>query len=261
MSIIYDIKNLSFSYASLEHKVLDDVSLEISEGDVISILGRNGAGKSTFLNCMLGLIKPQNGEILLAGKSLQNMTEREIASVVGYVPQSHTPAFGHTVFDFVQMGCASRISLFSRPGKKERDDTASALMEMGIEQLADRPYTELSGGERQQAIIARAIVTRPRIILFDEPTAYLDFGNQLRVLRIIRQLADKGFAVAITTHNPDHAMLLGGRAAIFDRQGRLRSGKTEDIITEDILKSVYGIDLKLEYIEEFGRKVCVYPNL
>ena len=261
MSIIYDINNLSFSYPSLDRKVLDGVNLTISEGDVVSILGRNGAGKSTLINCMLGLLKPQGGSILLAGKSLRDITERELASVVGYVPQSHTPAFGHTVFDFVQMGCASRIGLFSHPGKRERADTAAALSELGIEALADRPYTEISGGERQQATIARAIVARPRIVLFDEPTAHLDFGNQLRVLRIIKQLADKGFAVVITTHNPDHAMLLGGRAAILDRQGHLTSGATEDILTEDSLKSVYGTDLKLKYIEEFGRKVCVYPNL
>lgn len=261
MSIIYDIQNISFSYPSLERKVLDGLNLQISEGDVVSILGRNGAGKSTLLNCMLKLLKSQDGEIILCGKKLRDMSEREVASVVGYVPQNHTPIFGHSVFDFVQMGCASRIGLFSHPGKRERSDTAATLSEMGIEHLADRPYTEISGGERQLATIARAIVTRPRIVLFDEPTAHLDFGNQLRVLRIIKQLADKGFAVVITTHNPDHAMLLGGRAAILDRQGHLVSGKTSDIITEDSLKSVYGSDLRLKYVEEFGRKVCVYPNL
>lgn len=261
MNTIYDLKDISFSYPTLARKVLDGVSLEISEGDALSILGRNGAGKSTLLGCMLGLLKPQGGEIALSGKSLRDMTEREVASIVGYVPQNHTPAFGHTVFDFVQMGCASRIGLFSHPGRRERNDTAAALSEMGIEQLADRPYTEISGGERQLATIARAIVTHPRIVLFDEPTAHLDFGNQIRVLRIIKQLADKGFAVVITTHNPDHAMLLGGRAAILDRLGHLVSGKTEEIITEDSLKHVYGSDLSLKYIEEFGRKVCVYPNL
>lgn len=261
MSVLYDIRNLSFSYPSLGRKVLDGVSLEISEGEVVSVLGRNGAGKSTLMNCMLGLLKPQSGEVLLCGKDLRNMTEREVASVAGYVPQIHTPAFGYTVFDFVQMGCASRIGLFSHPGRREHDDTAVALSEMGIEQLVDRPYTELSGGERQLATIARAIVTHPRIVLFDEPTAHLDFGNQLRVLRRIKRLAGKGFAVVITTHNPDHAMLLGGRAAILDRQGQLVSGRTDDIITEDSLKSVYGSDLMLKYVEEFGRKVCVYPNL
>jgi iron complex transport system ATP-binding protein len=235
--------------------------MDISEGDVVTILGRNGAGKSTLLNCMLGLKKPQDGEIILSGRKLRDMSEREIASVVGYVPQSHTPAFDHTVFDFVQMGCASRIGLFSRPGKKDRDDTDAILAEMGIQHLAERSYTTLSGGEQQQAIIARAIVTHPRIILFDEPTAHLDFGNQIRVLRIIKHLADKGFAVVITTHNPDHAILQGGRAAILDNRGRLHSGEIEEIITEETLKSVYGADLKLMYIQELGRRVCFYPNL
>lgn len=261
MSTIFDIKNASFSYPSLERRVLSSVNLQIAEGEVLSILGRNGSGKSTLLSCLLGILKPQEGEIRLSGKSLKNMTEREIASVVGYVPQNHVPAFGYTVFDFVQMGCASRIGLFSHPGKKEHADTAAALSEMEIGQLANRPYTELSGGEMQQAVIARAIVSRPRIVLFDEPTAHLDFGNQLRVLRLIKNLSEKGFAVVITTHNPDHAILLGGRAAILDREGHLISGKADDIITEDTLKDVYSTDLRLKYIEEFGRRVCVYPNL
>ena len=261
MSMVYDVRSVSFSYPSSDKKVLNKIDLQIFEGDVLSILGRNGAGKSTLLASLLGLIRPQEGEILLSGKNLGSMSERKIASVVGYVPQSYTPVFGYSVFDFVQMGCASRIGLFSHPGRKEHDDTLTALEEMDISSLASRPFTELSGGERQQAIIARAIVGRPRIILFDEPTAHLDFGNQLRVLRIIKELADKGFAVVITTHNPDHAMLLGGRAAIMDGEGQLISGDTEKIITEDSLKSVYGTDLRLRYIEEFGRKVCVYPNL
>ncbi len=261
MSIVYSIKELSFTYPSLNRKVLDGVSVDIFEGDVITILGRNGAGKSTLLSCMLGLMKPQAGAVFLSGRNLRDMTEREIASVVGYVPQSHAQAFDHTVFDFVQMGCASRVGLFSRPSKQDRTDTEAILIEMGIAHLAERSYTKLSGGEQQQAIIARAIVTHPRIILFDEPTAHLDFGNQIKVLRIIKQLADKGFAVVITTHNPDHAMLLGGHAAILDNNGCLHTGKTEEIITEDTLRGVYCTDLKLTYIDELGRRVCTYPNL
>ena len=261
MSLIYSIRNISFTYPTLGHKVLDNVSLDISEGEVVSILGRNGAGKSTLLNCMLGLNKPQEGSIFLSGRNVRSMSERQIASVVGYVPQSHTPAFGHSVFDFVQMGCASRIGFLSRPGKKEHEDTLAVLSEMGIEHLWDRPYTELSGGERQQAIIARAIVTHPRIILFDEPTAHLDIGNQIRVLKLIKQCSVKGFAVVITTHNPDHALLLGGSTAIIDNDGHLFSGKTEDVITEEFLKSVYDSDIKLKYLDELSRKVCLYPNI
>jgi len=228
---------------------------------VVTILGRNGAGKSTLLRCMLGLKKPQAGEILLSGRDIRGITEREIAADVGYVPQSHAPAFDHTVFDFVLMGCASRIRLFSRPGSKDRADAEAALAEMGLQHLADRPYTQLSGGEQQQAVIARAIVTHPRVILFDEPTAHLDFGNQIKVLRLIKRLAEKGFAVVITTHNPDHAVLLGGQTAILDNTGHLHFGNTEEIMTEETLNRIYGTSLRLRYIEEFGRRVCIYPHL
>ena len=261
MSVIFSIQDISFTYPSLERSVLDHVSLDIAEGEAVTILGRNGAGKSTLLACMLGLLAVQGGEIHLDGRNLRTLTERDIAGMVGYVPQSHTPAFDHTVSDFVQMGFAPRIGLFSRPGSAERLAAEAVLSDMDIAHLSDRPYTQLSGGERQQAIIARAIVMRPRIILFDEPTAHLDVGNQVKVLRTIKRFADKGFGVVITTHNPDHAMLLGGRTAIFDSRGRVRAGKTDEIITEDTLQSVYGTDLKLRYIEELGRTVCLYPNL
>lgn len=261
MSVIYSIRRLSFTYSSLGRMVLSDISFDIYEGEILSVLGRNGAGKSTLLNCMLGLNTPQEGEVLLYGKRLRDMSEREIAAAVGYVPQTHTPSFGHTVFDFVQMGCASRIGLFSHPGSTERRDTTAVLSEMGIDMLANRPYTELSGGERQQAIIARAIVSHPRIILFDEPTAHLDLGNQLRVLKLIKRFSEKGFAVVITTHNPDHALLLGGNTAILDNDGRLSFGKTDDIVTAERLKSVYGCDLSIEYIEQMGRRACLLPNL
>jgi iron complex transport system ATP-binding protein len=131
VSVIFSIRNISFSYPFFERQVLDNVSFDINEGDALTILGRNGAGKSTLLSCMLGLQRPQSGEIFLSGKNLRSLSEREIAATVGYVPQSHTPAFEHTVFDFVQMGFASRIGLFSRPGKKERLAAEAVLSEMG----------------------------------------------------------------------------------------------------------------------------------
>jgi iron complex transport system ATP-binding protein len=132
---------------------------------------------------------------------------------------------------------------------------------MDLEALSDRPVTMLSGGEQQQAVIARALVTRPPVVLFDEPTAHLDFGNQVRVLRIIKGLTQKGFAVVLTTHNPDHALLLGGRAAVLNSDGHLRTGPVDGLLTEETLQQVYGAELRLAYIAEFGRKVCVYPNL
>jgi iron complex transport system ATP-binding protein len=260
--MIYSITDLVYAYpAAPDKKVLANVCLTIESGEVTTLLGRNGAGKSTLLGCMLGLLNPQSGAILLNGRSIAEMREREIASAVGYVPQTHSLGFGYTVLDFVVMGCAPRIGFFSGPGSRELRDAQAALEELGILKLRDRPYTQLSGGERQQATIARAIVSRPQAVLLDEPTAHLDFGNQLRVLRIIKSLSQKGYAVVMTTHNPDHALLLGGRAALMLCGGQLVSGAAEDIITESMLRQIYGIDIRLEELKGPGRTVAVYPSL
>jgi len=241
--------------------VLGGLSLTVGEGEILTVLGRNGAGKSTLLGCMLGLLKPQAGAILLGGQDLAGMSEREIASVAGYVPQTHTTTFGYSVRDFVVMGCASRIGLFAKPGRREYQDAEKALDELGIAQLSDRPYTEISGGERQKATVARAIVSKPRVVLFDEPTAHLDYGSQLLVLRIIKELAGNGYSVVLTSHNPDHALLLGGRAAMMDESGALVTGSVAQVITRDNLSRVYRADVRLEYIESVGRVVCVYGAL
>jgi len=259
--MIYEIENLYFSYRSSLKPVLNGVSLTVKEGGVTCVLGRNGAGKSTLLNCMLGLLKTQRGSLRLLGKEVNGLSEREIAADVGYVPQMISNSFSYTVHEFVLMGCASRIGLFSKPGKREREDAEQALRELGIEDLARRPYTEISGGERQKAAISRAIISKPRAVIFDEPTAHLDYGSQILVLKIIKELAEKGYAVVMTTHNPDHALLLGGRTALFDENGALVSEDTESVVTRENLSRVYGADVRLEYIESLGRMACVFPNL
>ena len=205
--------------------------------------------------------KPQRGTVEIQGRELSTMTEREIATVVGFVPQSHNPAFSYTVEEFVLMGCAAKIGLLSSPGAKEREKVSQALEKMGIAHLAHRPYTELSGGERQQVTIARAIVGEPKIILFDEPTAHLDFSNQVKVLRIVKKLSEDGFAVAMTTHDPNHALLLGGSTAILGSDGKILWGETRSIVTQENLEKVYGPDICLQPWPEIGRTVCVFPSL
>jgi len=259
--MLYEMKDVSFSYPASGKRVLNGLSLEVGEGNIVTILGRNGAGKSTLLNCMLGMLKPQSGTLLLAGKEISTMNEREIASAVGYVPQIHVAYFGFSVMEFVLMGCASRIGLFSKPGRLEREDAEAALRELGIEYLADKPYTEISGGERQKAAIARAIVAKPRVVLFDEPTAHLDYGSQLLVLRIIKKLSEKGYTIVITTHNPDHALLLGGKAALMDDDGALIAGSVGMVVTQENLSRIYQADVRLEYIESVGRMACIYSGL
>lgn len=259
--MIYEIKNLGFTYPQTETSVLNDVALSLAEGAILSILGPNGAGKSTLLNCMAGLLKPTTGEIRLCGRDLRDMSFREIAQLVGYVQQIHTPAYGYSVLHFVTMGRAPRIGIFSRPGEADRKAAWEALEALEITHLADKPYTEISGGEMQKAVIARAIVHQPQVILFDEPTAHLDSGNQLRVLNIIRDMAERGYSVVMTTHNPDHALLLGGDVAVLGSDGRLRTGPCNHIITEELLLEIYNARLCLIPVPELSRVACIPPRL
>ena len=258
--MLYHIENLHFTY-SLGEDILQGVSFSIQEGEIFTMLGRNGAGKSTLFSCMLGLLKPSQGHIKILGQDVNSLNEREIAKVVGYVPQIHHPTFAYTVEEFIVMGCAASLGLFSGPGDDEQNKAWQAMEKLDITHLAHRPYTELSGGERQQVTIARAIVGNPKIILFDEPTAHLDFANQVKVLRIIKNLSRDGYAVAMTTHDPNHALLLEGNTGLLDHNGKLVWGETSKIITQKSLESIYGSDICLETSPELGRSVCLFPEI
>jgi len=235
--------------------------MTLKEGEILSILGPNGAGKTTLLNCMAKLLVPDSGDIFLRGTDIRDMNAREVAGIVGYVPQSHVPVFGYTVLNFVMMGRAPKIGFFRRPGKADEDAAFEALETLNITHLANRPYTDISGGERQQATIARAVAQNPLVILFDEPTAHLDYGNQHRILLLLRSMARRGFSVVLTTHNPDHAVLLGGSAAVLDRDGHLATGESHEVITEARLMSLYNIKLNMAYVPDVARTVCVTPAL
>ena len=258
---IYEVENISFRYPGYERKVLNGASLDLHKGEILCILGPNGAGKTTLLSCMAGLLKPASGSIRLCSRDLAEMSEKEIAKLVGFVPQMHVPAFDYRVIDFVLMGRAPHTGLFSRPSIEEEQHCREVLENMGLAHIADKSYLDISGGERQQLLIARAIIQSPEAILFDEPTAHLDYGNQHRTLSRIKQMASEGYSVVITTHNPDHALLLGDKAAIVSRDGTVIQGNTSDILTEERLSEVYGMDIRIRYIEELGRTACLVPGL
>ncbi|MGM9526156.1 MAG: ABC transporter ATP-binding protein, partial [Peptococcaceae bacterium] len=154
--MILEVKNLKFSYHK-KKPVFADVNFTLNQGETLTILGPNGAGKSTLLNCLANVLTPTGGDIFLEGKNIRETSLRDVARILGYVPQSHTPAYGYSVRDFVVMGRAPYLGMFQKPG---RDDYALAdrvIAQMNLTKLADQPYTEISGGERQQAAIARAI--------------------------------------------------------------------------------------------------------
>lgn len=258
---IFQVKNLSFSYDNSHRKILNNCNFSVEQGEMLSILGPNGAGKSTLLNCLCNIIKPQSGEILLYNTPIGKKSAKEIAQLVGYVQQKYTPTFAYTVLDYVLMGTASTINFLNSPKSQDKKRANQALSLLNISHLSNKFITELSGGEFQQVTIAQVILQNPKIIIFDEPTAHLDYGKQILTLRLIKQMLQQGYSVIMTTHNPDHVLLLGGNVAILDEHGSLTFGTVNNILTENRLEKLYNIPLNLIDVEEVSRTICVLPNL
>lgn len=257
---LLEVNDLAFSY-NLQRPIFGGVNFSLDKGEIMSILGPNGAGKSTLLNCLANLIKPSGGKILLNGSLINSIKSYEVARKIGYVPQIHIPAYAYTVRDYAVMGRAPYLGMFTRPSANDYDLVNNALEMLQISHLADNAYTEISGGERQLATIARVIVQQPDIILLDEPTAHLDYGNQLRTIKMIKKLADRGYSIIITTHQPDHVIMLEGYAGILGYDGFMEFGKAKEILQEELLTKLYNTKIKLVQVSEVERKLCVPVDL
>lgn len=258
--MIYRIENLSFSYDK-KTNILNDISLDIKDGELICVLGKNGSGKTTLFNCLLGLFDDYKGYIYLENKEIKKLKERDIARIVGYVPQNSSTCFGYTVLDYVLMGLASSISMFSKPNKAHIQKALDALQTMKMLDYKDRLFMELSGGEKQQVTIARAIVSNPKILFFDEPTAHLDYANQIKVLKMIKELANKGYSVVFSSHDPNHALMFDCNVVLFSGLGKIQKDKASKLITENKLNKIYGSDLKIIYSKELKRNICTYSTI
>ncbi len=254
--MILEVNKLSFHYHN-SRMIFQDVGFSVNKGEVLTILGTNGAGKSTLLNCIANLSKPQTGEILLDGQPMSKMHIRDVAQIIGYVPQIHTPAYGYSVQEYVVMGRTPYIGAFSSPGAGDYKIADEALERMGIVHLRDKLYTEISGGERQQVLIARVFAQKPQLILLDEPTAHLDYGNQYRVVQMIRMLAEEGYAMIMTTHNPEHAFILNGKVAILNREGVLGVGRAVETLNAETLSNLYELSIKTIYDDDAKRNICI----
>lgn len=260
MSSIIISKNICFGYPN-SRTLFSDISISIGDGDLITLLGPNGVGKSTFLNCICGLLKPQNGKVYLMNKDITRMGRNEIAKYIAYVPQKVEIFFDFTVKEFVVMGRTAHLGILSLPNKSDYEQVNDALYKLGILDLAERSMTELSGGEQQKVCIARAIVQKPKLIILDEPTSALDFGNQIKVLKLVKELSQTGYAILMTTHNPDHCLMLCENVAIIDENGKMELGQYNNILTEKRLTSIYKTKVKIMYSEEIGRWLCVPEGL
>ena len=237
--VVLEARGLSCGYGA--RAVVEDVSFSVRAGEVLCLLGPNGVGKTTLFRTVLGLLEPVAGSTLVLGRDLREWTERQLARRVAYIAQSHTPAFSYTVEQVVLMGRTPYVSGLGGPGGEDEAIAHDAMERLGIEGLAQRDYTQLSGGEQQLVMIARALAQRPRLLVMDEPCASLDLGNQALLLRQTARLAEEGMAVVMTTHDPNHAFALDGEVLCLGQEGLAASGRAGEVLNGEVMERLYGV--------------------
>lgn len=235
--------DLHFSYAG--SSVLRGINLQIKSGTVIALLGINGAGKSTLLRLLMGFMRPSQGEVSLAGQALHRWARRDVARHIAYVPQGHVSPFPYTVRDIVLLGRLPHSGLSREPGREDVREVEAVMQRLGLSALAHRPYTQISGGERQLTLIARALAQGARTLILDEPVSGLDYGNQMRLLDLLRTLATEGYAVLMSTHHPEHALLGSDRVVVLQAGQITADGLPAHILTPSAIHSLYGIQVQM----------------
>lgn len=252
------VSDAEFHYDPARTSGFKDVNFSLENGEVMAILGPNGCGKTTLLKCINRLIELQKGNILLDNQNIHHLSRTRIAKSIGYVPQLHQPAFPFSVLDTVLAGRSPHLGLLESPGSKDLQIAEQSLETMGIYHLKDKPYTQISGGERQMVIFARVLAQQPSLLLLDEPTSHLDFGNQIRLLNEIKKLAATGLPIIMTSHFPDQVFMVSDIVAIMKEGAFMDCGQPDDIITEANMQSVYGIPVNIRYVDgPVKRKICI----
>lgn len=246
-----NVKNLHHNFG--QRAVLEDICFSIEKGELCGLFGPNGSGKTTLFQCCLGFIRPARGKILFRGQNMQQMSIRETARHVAYVPQHHSQPFPYQVEDMVLMGRTPHMSRFYRPCKKDRAAARAAMDRTGISDLAHEPYDILSGGQQQLVLIARAIAQETDMIFLDEPTSALDFRNQALVWKALRQIADQGTGILACTHDPNHVAWFCDTTVVLGSPGVVAKGAPEQVFSQDLMDKIYigacevshAIDLKI----------------
>lgn len=251
---LMQVSDASFSYDG-HHNIFENINFSVEKGDVFCILGPNGTGKTTLIKCINGLMKLSSGKILFNEKNIYSLSKTEIAKNIGYIPQIHNSTFPFSVLDVVLMGRSPHLEMFASPGEKDIKIAEESLKTLKITHMRDVPYTEISGGEQQLVFLARILTQKPSILLLDEPTSHLDFGNQMRTLNIIEKLAKSGLSIVMSSHFPDQAFISANKVALMKGKNFIDLGSPEEVITEENMGEIYDIQVKIVDIEH--RKACI----
>lgn len=240
---LIDVRNVSFAYS--KRPVLESLDLAIGRGEVVTLLGPNGCGKSTLIKIIVGLLSPSAGRVFYGGEDIDGFGLKRLAREIAYVPQIHKSAFPYSVVDIALMGRIPHKTFFFKYSREDLRIAHDALERLSILHLAERPYTEISGGERQLAIIARALTQGARTFVMDEPATGLDYGNQLMLLEQIGKLSREGYTFIKSTHSPEHALWIADRAVMI-RDGKIiADGPSEEVVTDTNLFRLYDARVKV----------------
>lgn len=253
----FSVVNGAFRYPRAPREILDDINFSVEQGELLAILGPNGAGKTTLMRAMIGLLPWTRGQSLIDGVALGEMTQAQVGRHIAYVPQARSAVtLSLSGLDMVTLGRAPHLGLFAQPGRRERAMALEMLHSLGVDYLAEMPCGNMSGGQFQMVLIARALVAGPRVLVLDEPETGLDFRNQLVVLSLLRQLVtERDLAVVINTHYPAHALRIADQVILVNPGDRPISGPAAEVMTEQRLSAVFDVDVRIGAVEHRDRPI------
>ncbi|MDD4498586.1 MAG: ABC transporter ATP-binding protein, partial [Methanosarcinaceae archaeon] len=232
------VRNIHFNYGSTP--VLRDVSFEVDEGTLCGLFGPNGSGKTTLFKCCLKFLKAHRGSVRMNGTDVSGLRIEDMAKLVSYVPQEHKPPFPYLVREVVLMGRTPHLGGFFGVSRKDKKIALDALDMVGITELADRPYSQLSGGQRQMVLMSRAIAQETPLMFLDEPTSALDFSNQIRIWKIMQMIAEEGVTILACSHDPNHVAWFCDKVVVMNGNGIAAEGAPSEVISEETLREIYG---------------------
>lgn len=244
---ILRLQQVSVGYR--QRPIMQGIDFSLSEGSVTCLLGANGCGKTTLLKTILGLLPALTGAVYLNGRALQDWRAVALARQVAYVPQAHHMLFPFRVSEVVAMGRTAHLGLFAAPSKRDKQRVELVLEQLSIAALAERRYNELSGGEQQLVLIARALTQQPSLLVMDEPAASLDFGNQIKILKQIGGLKQQGITILMSTHHPQHAQVIADSIILFHKCQPMEQGDKQRLLGTERLATLY--DVSTQDIERY----------
>lgn len=247
------VNNLTFSYG--RHRVFKNISFQIRKGELCALFGPNGTGKTTLFKCCLKFLVPESGTVRINGKDIHRLKPKQMARLVAYVPQAHHCAFPFTVSQMVLMGRTPHLNRFFTPETKDRELADQAMQTLGISHLSGMAFNQLSGGQQQMVLIARAIAQQTELIFLDEPAAALDFKNQINLWQTLQAIAKQGTAILACTHDPNHVSWFCHSTVVLDKSGLFAKGPPGQVMTQEMMDHIYGNACRVKDID--GLKIMV----